>query len=133
MNESLERRVRKRAGDRSEYCKFPALITDFTFPLDHIIAQQHGGERCMKTLPYPARTTISTKVRTSPGSILKRAGSQNSSIPVAKDGASTSDGTGPRLVGMTACGRTTVSVLRMNHPDRMELRRLLIEAGLFPP
>jgi hypothetical protein len=40
---------------------------------------------------------------------------------------------GPLLVGKTAVGRTTLYVLNMNHPDRVELRRLLIAAGLFPP
>jgi len=35
-------------------------------------------------------------------------------------------------VGKTAFGRTTLYVLAMNHPDRIELRRLLIEEGLFP-
>jgi hypothetical protein len=40
---------------------------------------------------------------------------------------------GPTLVGKTAVGRTTLDVLAMNHPDRVELRRLLIEAGLLPP
>jgi hypothetical protein len=40
---------------------------------------------------------------------------------------------GPRLVGKTAIGRTTIRVLNMNHPEAVRLRRLLIEAGLFPP
>src|SRR5438128_4842066 len=40
MNQSLERRVRKRAKDRCEYCKIPAYILEFTFPVDHIISQQ---------------------------------------------------------------------------------------------
>jgi hypothetical protein len=40
---------------------------------------------------------------------------------------------GPALIGKTAVGRTTVHVLAMNHPDRVELRRLLIDAGVFPP
>ena len=44
MNESLERRVWIRAGDRCEYCKIPAYVSEFTFPVDHIIAQQHGGK-----------------------------------------------------------------------------------------
>jgi hypothetical protein len=30
-------------------------------------------------------------------------------------------------------GRTTLYVLNINDPDRVELRRLLIAAGLFPP
>ena len=40
---------------------------------------------------------------------------------------------GPRIVAKTAIGRTTLYVLDMNHPDRTEVRRLLIEAGVFPP
>ena len=43
MQESLERRVRNRAGERCEYCRIPSYISEFTFPVDHIIAKQHGG------------------------------------------------------------------------------------------
>src|SRR5690349_11193849 len=50
MDESLERRVRKRAKDRCEYSRIPAYISEFTFPLDHIIAQQHGGETTLDNL-----------------------------------------------------------------------------------
>lgn len=39
---------------------------------------------------------------------------------------------GPVLTGRTAIGRTTIDVLVMNAPERVELRRLLIRAGLFP-
>jgi 5-methylcytosine-specific restriction endonuclease McrA len=44
MKESLDVRVRIRAGDRCEYCRIPSYISEFTFPIDHIIAQQHGGK-----------------------------------------------------------------------------------------
>jgi hypothetical protein len=40
---------------------------------------------------------------------------------------------GPVLVGKSAIGRTTVYVLNINLADRVELRRILIEAGRFPP
>ena len=36
--------VRARAGYRCEYCHFPEAIAELPFQLDHIIAQQHGGE-----------------------------------------------------------------------------------------
>jgi hypothetical protein len=36
-------------------------------------------------------------------------------------------------VGLTAIGRTTVAVLNINDPFRVELRQGLIEEGLFPP
>jgi hypothetical protein len=40
---------------------------------------------------------------------------------------------GPVLTGRTAIGRTTIDVLFMNAPERVELRMLLMRAGLFPP
>jgi hypothetical protein len=39
---------------------------------------------------------------------------------------------GPLLVGKTPIGRTTLVVLNMSHPDRVEVRRLLIAVGVFP-
>jgi hypothetical protein len=40
---------------------------------------------------------------------------------------------GPRLIGLTPCGRATISVLNINIPHRIDLRALLIGADLFPP
>ena len=39
---------------------------------------------------------------------------------------------GPELRGLTAVGRTTIDVLRINLPERVEHRRLLQELGVFP-
>jgi hypothetical protein len=39
---------------------------------------------------------------------------------------------GPVLTSRTAIGRTTIDVPAMNAPERVELRRLLMLAGLFP-
>lgn len=40
---------------------------------------------------------------------------------------------GAFLLGTTAIGRTTINILRINLPDRVAHRQLLIEAGEFPP
>jgi hypothetical protein len=40
---------------------------------------------------------------------------------------------GPFLVGKTDIGRVTIDVLMINRPDRVEVRRALIEEGIFPP
>ncbi len=39
---------------------------------------------------------------------------------------------GPILVGTTAIGRVTISVLNINAPNRVQLREELIEVGAFP-
>ena len=38
---------------------------------------------------------------------------------------------GPELAGLTPVGRTTIDVLRINKPERVEHRRLLIAAGFL--
>jgi hypothetical protein len=37
------------------------------------------------------------------------------------------------LTGLTACGRATIRVLKINLEHRVEFRRQLIEEGSFPP
>lgn len=69
MNESLERRVRKRAKDRCEYCRIPAYISEFAFPIDHIIAQQHRGEMTFENLALSCPHCNYHKGRTSRVSI----------------------------------------------------------------
>ena len=40
---------------------------------------------------------------------------------------------GSRIERMTSVGRTTVQVLRINEPLRVQHRQLLIELNVFPP
>jgi hypothetical protein len=39
---------------------------------------------------------------------------------------------GAMLTGLSAIGRATIDVLKINVPDRVITRQLAIEAGLFP-
>ncbi len=44
MDELLARQVRRRARHACEYCRMPAgFYPTVSFPIDHIIARQHGG------------------------------------------------------------------------------------------
>lgn len=44
MDARLRTKVRERAGGRCEYCRIHEDDDPFfTFPIDHVIAQQHGG------------------------------------------------------------------------------------------
>ncbi|MGO8902807.1 MAG: HNH endonuclease [Isosphaeraceae bacterium] len=132
MNESLERRVRERANNRCEYCKIPAYVSEFTFPLDHIIAEQHRGRTTYENLAlscphdnfHKGLNIAGLDPKTGRLTRLFNPRRQRWSVHFAWDG--------PMLVGKTAIGRMTLYVLNMNHPDRVEVRRLLIDAGVFP-
>jgi HNH endonuclease len=132
MSESLESRVRQRAKNRCEYCKIPTYLSDFTFPLNHIISQQHRGETtyenlalsCMHDNFHKGPNIAGLDPRTGRLTRLFNPRRQRWNSHFAWDG--------PMLAGKTAIGRTTLYVLNMNHPDRVEVRRLLIAAARFP-
>ena len=51
MNARLRAQVRDRAGGRCEYCRIHEDDDPFfTFPIDHVIAQQHGGATTLDNL-----------------------------------------------------------------------------------
>ncbi len=41
MDAALREFVRRRAGDRCEYCRLPQHAVDGRFHVEHIVAQQH--------------------------------------------------------------------------------------------
>jgi hypothetical protein len=133
MGERLRGRVEERAKNRCEYCQIPAHISEFTFPLDHILARQHGGETKLENLALSCPHDNYHK-----GPNITGLDPQTSRVtrlfnPRGQRWGSHFAWDGPKLIGKTAVGRTTISVLKMNAPERVELRRLLIAAGVFPP
>jgi hypothetical protein len=105
----------------------------FPFEIDHIIAEKHAGLTVESNLalscyqcnnfkgPNIAGIDPETKVVVP----LFHPRQQSWSEHFEWDEAV--------LRGITAIGRTTIDVLRVNHSNRVEHRRELIAAGLFPP
>jgi hypothetical protein len=133
MKQSVRSFVRRRAGQRCEYCRLhesdqPLLV----FHIEHIIAKKHhGGDdpnnlawACLecnlgKSSNLSGRDTTTGRVV-----VLFNPRRQRWHRHFLWRGA--------RLVGLTPCGRATVDVLNINAPHRIELRQLLILAGVFP-
>jgi hypothetical protein len=49
---ALRRLTRERAGERCEYCLIPESVTLFTHPIDHVIAEKHGGPTAAENLGF---------------------------------------------------------------------------------
>jgi hypothetical protein len=56
MKRDLLRQIRELAEERCDYCRMPSALDPLPFQVDHIIAQQHGGETVLRT--RSARVTI---------------------------------------------------------------------------
>lgn len=134
MDETLAQEVRRRAGGICEYCRMPQkLYPTVTFPIDHVIARQHSGRTVPANLALSCLHCNSHK-----GPNLAGIDSVTRKLtrlfnPRRHKWPRHFRWNGPVLLGRTAIGRTTITVLALNHPDVIEVREELIDEGLFPP
>ena len=131
MNAALESLVRQRAGGRCEYCRLPQGGSRAAFEIDHIIARQHRGRTVAGNL---ALSCLYRNGRKGPnltgrdpatGKLTRLYHPRRHRWPYHFRYQ------GSTLIGRTAIGRTTIDVLRVNHPPLVALREILMAAGLF--
>lgn len=129
----LERQVRRRARGCCEYCRLPRFASEFTFPLDHIIARQHGGSTSAENLAQSCTHCNAHKGPNIAGLDPATEDLTRLYHPRLDRWSTHFSWRGAMLVGLTPAGRTTISVLAMNAAKVVAVRRALIEEGLFPP
>jgi hypothetical protein len=119
----LRQMVEVRAMGRCEYCRIAQENEPFfRFHVDHIVARQHGGETVPSNLALACHFCNRHK---GPNltSIDPHGGDLVSLFHPRSDvWADHFERRGDRIEGRTAVGRATVSLLRMNAPNRRALR-----------
>ena len=130
MDARLRQAVRQRAGDRCEYCRLPQNQDFFhPFHVEHIRPRQHGGSGDLQNLAWAChrcnlhKGTNLTGIDPDTNETVLLFHPRRDAWPehFAWDG--------PRIIGQSAIGRTTVWLLQMNADERVELRRLFLELG----
>ena len=132
MRASTREFVRRRAGDRCEYCHMPQAATPFiSFHVEHIVARQHltyagddpaglayACDRC-NAFKGPNLSSIDPETGEKVDVFNPRTDVWSVHFSVA----------GGIILGLTLTGRATVRLLRMNDPRRVELRLQWYEQG----
>lgn len=132
MEATLHNQVRRRAGDRCEYCLMPQSAHVLTFPVDHVIARQHGGDTELDNLALSCVRCNSHKGPNIAG-LDPVTGQLTALFHPRKDVWSEHfRWAGAYLLGLTPAGRATIELLTINHPNYVALRESLIEEGMFP-
>jgi len=133
MDERLADEVRRRANGVCEYCRVPLeAYPTVPFPIDHIVARQHGGRTVLGNLALSCLHCNSHKGPNIAGidPLTKRV--TRLFHPRRHRWARHFRWQGPYLIGRTAIGRTTIEVLALNDPDAVAVRGALLEGGTFP-
>jgi hypothetical protein len=134
MQRELEDLVRQRAGNRCEYCQLSAqVVPDLAFEIDHIIAKRHRGPTRAGNLCQACFACNNHKQANISG--IDPVSKKLTPLfnPRRHKWTKHFRWDGPILVGLTPIGRVTVIVLEINLDYRVDLRRSLIDEGVFPP
>ena len=126
--------VRGRANDQCEYCRLPHELEPFLpFHVDHIVAEQHGGDDDPTNLCWCCQHC---NLKKGPN-LSSRDDVTGRTVELFNPRTDTwSDHfqwKGPLLVSNTVTGRATIRCLAINHPDNIAQRQALIAEGVFPP
>ena len=131
MDESLRQLVWQRAGNTCEYCRVPQQFDALPFQVDHIIAEKHHGPTAEDNLALSCYGDNAYKGPNIAGIDPETGQLTRLFHPRQDEWDAHFEWTGPVVVGRTAIGRATIDVLKINLPERVAHRRLLIASGLL--
>lgn len=123
--------VRRRAGNRCEYCQLPQEHSVLQFHIEHIIARQHGGAQQPGNLALACpecnwfKGTNIASIDPDTGDLVRLFDPRSDAWDThfRKEGA--------LIRGTTAMGRTTAWLLQFNTGDRLRWREFLLRSGLL--
>ncbi|MEQ8536064.1 MAG: HNH endonuclease signature motif containing protein [Coleofasciculus sp. D1-CHI-01] len=132
---ALRQEIAQRAKHRCEYCRCPDEFSPDSFTVDHIKPRQLGGATTTENLAWACfgcngrkyTRTVYPDPQTGQEIALFNPRQQNWTEHFDWSEDLT------QLLGPTPCGRATIAALALNRPGVVNLRRLLILAGLHPP
>jgi len=127
--------VRRRAGDRCEYCRLPQVAFRRAFHIEHIVARQHGGQTQSDNLALACWHCNQKK-----GPNLTGMDSETGQIAMlfhprkdkwADHFSVYNSPFSIEIRGLTPVGRATVQVLGLNDEMRQMLRHELWLEGFY--
>lgn len=130
---SRKQQVWKRARGCCEYCQMSQEFQVRPLQLDHVRAQKHRGKTNTANLAL-ACFECNIYKSSSPAGFDPATEQLYPLFDPRKDSWNRHfRWVGALLKGKTAIGRTTIDVLRINLPTRVQHRKMLMVLGLFPP
>lgn len=128
ISEKNKETLKIRAKNCCEYCQLPAKFTFFTFEIDHIISQKHGGGHSLINLAYSCPLCNRNK-GSDIGSIVNDDFTRffNPRKDIWDEHFYLDD---VIIQSLTPIGEATLKILRFNDVERIMERQILLDAGL---
>jgi 5-methylcytosine-specific restriction endonuclease McrA len=122
MEARLRKSVRQRAKNQCEYCGLHQDFEPLRFHIEHIVPRQHGGKDSSENLALACHHCNRHKGTNLSGLDPKTKKLTRLFHPRLDDWEEHFSTRAGEIAGLTAVGRTTVHLLRMNDDGRLQLR-----------
>jgi hypothetical protein len=135
ISRRLRKLVRERAKYRCEYCQSSEWLSGQVCHVDHIHPRSKGGRTALDNLSLACASCNGSKL-----DIVQAADPQTGErVPLFNPRqqawhehfAWSEDGT--LVIGITACGRATVTLLQLNRPLAVAARTIWVSVNRHPP
>lgn len=129
----LRQQIIERAKNCCEYCLLHERDSIYSHEVDHIIPEKHRGETIADNLCYACLDCNRNK-----GSDFASFDTSTGEVallyhPRKDTWADHFELDDAKIIPLTAKGRVTEFVLKLNASKRLRNRKLLVEAGHYPP
>jgi hypothetical protein len=129
--DSLRRRVQERAARRCEYCGIAEEDAFFAHEPDHVVAEKHGGETTLANLAWACFHCNRFK-----GSDIASLDPSSGELtrlfhPREDDWRTHFQLVHGEIRPLTNIGRVTARLLKLNAPERVEVREILTRMGRY--
>lgn len=129
MDAFVRELVRERASHRCEYCRASQEYSELRFHIEHIVPRQHGGGDNAENLALACPDCNLHKGPNLTGVDPNTGDVVSLFHPRRERWSDHFECIGARIIGRTAIGRTTATLLDMNDPDRVRVREWLRHLG----
>jgi HNH endonuclease len=132
ISASIKKVVIQRANGVCEYCLIHQDFSMYSHEIDHVVATKHGGQSTTDNLVIAClpcnrhKGSDLTSIDPITGFITPLFNPRTQIWPdhFRLDGG--------HILGLTSTGRTTVFLLQMNEPSRLQLRQMLAMEKFYP-
>ena len=135
ISRGIKEKVISRAGGLCEYCLSQEFFSPSTFSVDHVVPQSKGGNHGLDNLALACQGCNNYKyTRTEYLDPLNDeiAPLFNPRKQNWRDHFSWNNDCS-LILGKSSIGRATISCLRLNRENLIQIRKVLFDAGLHPP
>jgi 5-methylcytosine-specific restriction endonuclease McrA len=127
MEARLRQFVRHRAKNYCEYCALPQASEPLPFHIEHIIPRQHGGKDSADNLALACHHCNLQKGTNLSGLDPVTEKLTRLFHPRLDDWDDHFKNRDGEIIGLSAIGRTTPTLLRMNEDGRLQLRESAVQ------